>query len=41
MLTFKPQSVKTTETIAYVSYIILLLAVLGAIFMEWKKRRRP
>jgi hypothetical protein len=41
VLTFKPQSVKTTETIAYVSYIILLLAVLGAIFMEWKKRRRP
>ena len=41
VLTFKPQSVKTTETIAYVSYVILLLTVLGAIFMEWKKRRRP
>ena len=40
VLTFKPQSVKTTETIAYVSYVILLLAVLGAIFMEWKKRKK-
>ncbi len=41
VLTFKPQSVKTTETIAYVSYAILLLAVLGAIWMEWRRRKKP
>ncbi|MBR1388949.1 MAG: YfhO family protein [Prevotella sp.] len=40
VLTFKPQSVKTTETIAYVSYAILLLAVLGAVGMEYRVRRR-
>ena len=39
VLTFKPKSVKTTETIAYVSYVILILVVLGAAFMEWKRRK--
>ena len=39
VLTFKPKSVNTTETIAYVSYIILILVVLGAAFMEWKRRK--
>ena len=40
VLTFKPQSVRTTETIAYVSYIVLLLAVLCVVGMEWRKRRK-
>ena len=39
VLTFKPKSVNTTETIAYVSYVILLLVILGAVFMEWKRRK--
>ena len=39
VLTFKPKSVNTTETIAYVSYVILILVVLGAAFMEWKRRK--
>ena len=39
VLTFKPKSVNTTETIAYVSYIILILVLLGAAFMEWKRRK--
>ena len=39
VLTFKPKSVKTTESIAYVSYVILILVVLGAAFMEWKRRK--
>ena len=39
VLTFKPKSVNTTETIAYVSNIILILVVLGAAFMEWKRRK--
>jgi len=38
VLTFKPKSVETTETIAYVSYAILLLVVLGAIFMEYRRK---
>jgi hypothetical protein len=39
VLTFKPKSVNTTETIAYVSYVILILVILGAAFMEWKRRK--
>ena len=40
VLTFKPKSVNTTETIAYVSYIILILVVLGAAFMEYRRRQK-
>ena len=40
VLTFKPKSVNTTETIAYVSYVILILVVLGAAYMEWKRRKK-
>lgn len=32
VLTFKPQSIKTTETIAYISYVVLILAILGGVF---------
>ena len=39
VLTFKPRSVNTTETIAYVSYVILILLVLGAAFMEYRRRK--
>ena len=39
VLTFKPKSVNTTETIAYVSYVILILLVLGAAFMEYRRRK--
>ena len=39
VLSFFPKSVNTTETIAYISYVILLLVVAGAVFMEY--RRRP
>ena len=39
VLTFKPKSVNTTETIAYVSYVILILLILGAAFMEYRRRR--
>ena len=38
-LSFFPKSVNTTETIAYVSYIVLILIVLGAGVLEMKKRR--
>ena len=40
VLTFKPQTVKTTETIAYVSYAILLLVLLGGIGMTYRSKRR-
>ncbi len=39
VLTFKPKSVNTTETIAYVSYVILILVILGAAFMEYRRRK--
>ena len=40
VLTFKPKSVNTTETIAYISYVILILVVLGAAFMEYRRRKQ-
>ena len=40
VLTFKPKSVNTTETIAYVSYVILILVVLGAAIMEYRRRKK-
>ena len=39
VLSFFPKSVNTTESIAYVAYGILLLVVLGAVFVEWKRRK--
>ena len=39
VLTFKPKSVNTTETIAYISYVILMLVVLGALYMEYRRRK--
>ena len=40
VLTFKPQSVKTTETIAYTAYGVLILVILGALFVEWRRRKQ-
>ena len=40
VLTFKPKSVNTTETIAYVSYVILIMVVLGAAYMEYRRRKQ-
>ena len=38
VLSFFPKSVNTTETIAYISYLILFLVIIGALFMEYRKR---
>ena len=38
VLDFHPTSISTTETIAYISIVILLLAIVGAGYMEWKKK---
>ena len=38
VLSFFPKSIDYTETIAYVSYVALLLIILLLGWMEWKKR---
>ncbi len=38
VLDFHPTSIPTTEAIAYISIVILLLAIAGAGYMEWKKK---
>ena len=39
-LSFFPQTVRTTETVAYVSLVVMLLLVLAAIALGLKKRRK-
>ena len=39
VLEFHPSSISTTETIAYVALVALLLAICAALFMEWKKQK--
>ena len=41
VLSFFPKSVNTTETFAYLAYGVLILVLLGAGYMEWRKRRCP
>ncbi len=40
VLSFKPTSVKTTETIAYISYALLILAILGAAGYQLARKRK-
>lgn len=40
VLDFHPTSVKVTETVAYVSYVALLLIILAGIGMAWRKRKQ-
>ena len=39
VLTFKPASVKNTETAAYVAYLLLVLAIATGVFFEMKRRK--
>ena len=39
VLTFKPQSVKNTETAAYVAYLLLVLAIAVGVFFEVKRKK--
>ena len=39
VLTFKPASVKNTETAAYVAYMLLVLAIAAGVFFEMKRRK--
>ena len=39
-LSFHPKSVERTETIAYVAFVLLLLAVAAVVLVEWKKQKK-
>ena len=39
-LSFFPKSVSTTETIAYVAIVLLILTLLGTIFLEYKNSKK-
>ena len=39
-LSFFPKSVNTTETIAYIAYILLILMVAAGVWMEMKKGKK-
>ena len=40
VLDFHPSSLKKTETVAYIGYVVLLLLLLGGIVVEWKKDKK-
>lgn len=40
VLSFMPKSVDTTETIAYISFAVLIIAVLFVVFFEWRKKKQ-
>ena len=40
VLTFKPTTVKRTETVAYVAYAVLILAIAAGVFFDSRKRRK-
>ncbi|MCD8289313.1 MAG: YfhO family protein [Prevotella sp.] len=39
VLTFKPQSIRTTETIAYTGYALLVLVLAGGIFFKIRRKK--
>ena len=39
VLDFHPSSIRTTETIAYVAYILLALLIALGVYTEWRKKR--
>ena len=40
VLTFKPASVKNTETAAYVAYLLLVIAIAAGVLFETKKKKK-
>ena len=40
VLSFFPKSIKRTETMAYVAYAILLLVIIGAVYLEYRRRKK-
>ena len=39
VLDFHPSSLKKTETVAYIGYVVLLLLLVVGIGVEWKKKK--
>ena len=39
VLTFKPQTIKNTETAAYVAYLLIVLAIAAGVFFEVRKKK--
>lgn len=39
VLDFHPKSVSVTETISYIASVILLLAIIGIVVFEWRKKK--
>ncbi len=39
VLTFKPASIKATEAVAYAAYVVLLLAICGGIFYNYRRKK--
>ena len=39
VLSFKPQSVKNTETAAYAAYLLLVIAIAAGVFFEMKRKK--
>jgi len=39
VLTFKPGSIKATETVAYIGYLLLLLTLVGGLWYESRKKK--
>ena len=40
VLTFKPRSIKATETVAYASYVLLLLVIAGGVYCTRRKKKQ-
>jgi len=40
VLTFKPKSVKATETVAYMSFALLIGVLFGAALIEYRRRKK-
>lgn len=39
-LSFRPKSVNTTESIAYIAFAVLIFIVLAVAFLEWKRKKK-
>ena len=39
VLTFKPQSIRDTETVAYIAFALLILAIVAGVWVEERRRR--
>ena len=40
VLTFKPKSIRDTETVAYIAFALLFIAIIGGVWFEERKKRK-